>query len=131
LAWYQGNDLRKPTGGKKARHRNKRKHELGRPPTMSKLSEKEKTRKIRVRGGDIKIRLKTASHINVADPGTKKVVREKILGIVETPSNPQLVRGNYITKGTVVKTSLGLVKVTSRPGQHGVLNGILIEKVEK
>ena len=41
MSWYQGNDLKKPTGGKKSRHRNKRKYELGRAPTMTKLSTQE------------------------------------------------------------------------------------------
>ncbi len=128
MSWYQGNDLKKPTGGKKARHRMKRKYELGRPPTMTKLAEKEVRKIIRVRGGNTKIRLKRATFVNVAIPDENKTVKTRIIAIVETPSNPQLVRGNYITKGTIVRTELGLVKITSRPGQDGVLNGVLVEK---
>ncbi len=128
MAWYQGRDLKKPTGGKKARHRKKRKHELGRPPTMTKLDAKERVKVIRVRGGNVKARLQKASYVNVADPDTKTVKKLKILEVVETPSNPQLVRGNYITKGTIVRTEIGLVRITSRPGQDGVLNGVLIKK---
>jgi small subunit ribosomal protein S8e len=127
MAWHQGNDLRKPTGGKKARHRKKRKYELGRPPTMTRLDNVEDRKIIRVRGGNIKIRLKKATYINVAIPSEKTVKKTKILEVVETPANPQYARGNYIVKGTIVRTELGLVKVTSRPGQDGVLNGILIE----
>ncbi|ABN70339.1 SSU ribosomal protein S8E [Staphylothermus marinus F1] len=128
MAWYQGNDLRKPTGGKKTRHRKKRKHELGRPPTMTRFSVKEAQKIIRVRGGNLKIRLKRAVYVNVAVPNEGKVTKTRILEVVETPSNPQYARGNYITKGTIVRTELGLVKITSRPGQDGVLNGILLEK---
>lgn len=128
MAWYQGNDLRKPTGGKKTRHRKKRKHELGRPPTMTRFSVKEARKIIRVRGGNLKIRLKRAVYVNVAVPNEGKVTKTRILEVVETPSNPQYARGNYITKGTIVRTELGLVKITSRPGQDGVLNGILLEK---
>ena len=128
MAWYQGNDLKKPTGGKKARYRNKRKHELGRPPTMTKLGSKDKVKIIRVRGGNSKVRRQRASYVNVADKESKIVKKLKILEIVETPSNPQLVRGNYITKGTIVRTELGLVRITSRPGQDGVLNGVLVRK---
>lgn len=130
MAWYQGNDLKKPSGGKKGRHRKKRKYELGRPPTMTKLDVREKRKVIRVRGGNYKVRLQRAVYVNVADPVEKKVRKIKILEIVKTPANPQLVRGNYITKGTIVRTELGLVKITSRPGQDGVLNGILIEKAQ-
>ena len=38
------------------------------------------------------------------------------------------VRRNIITKGAIVKTEAGLVKITSRPGQDGTLNGILVEE---
>ncbi|RLG88989.1 MAG: 30S ribosomal protein S8e [Thermoprotei archaeon] len=128
MSWYQGNDLKKPTGGKKSRHRNKRKYELGRAPTMTKLSAQEARKIIRVRGGNIKVRLKKAVYVNVAIPDEKIVKKTKILEVVETAANPQLARGNYIVKGTIVRTELGLVKITSRPGQDGVLNGVLIEK---
>ncbi len=106
----------------------KRKHELGRPPTMTKLAEKEARVIIRVRGGNIKIRLKKATYINVSIPGENKTVKTRILAVVETPSNPQYVRRNFLTKGSIVRTELGLVKITSRPGQDGVLNGVLIER---
>jgi len=52
----------------------------------------------------------------------------KVLDVVETPENPQYAKFKIISKGTVVKTELGLVKITSRPGQDGVLNGVLVEK---
>lgn len=127
MAYYQGNDLRKPTGGLKARHRDKRKYELGSPPTKTTLSTSEERKIERVMGGNRKIRLKKALYVNVAlkDGSTKKV---KILDVVETPENPQYAKFKIISKGTVVKTELGLVKITSRPGQDGVLNGVLVEK---
>ena len=34
---------------------------------------------------------------------------------------------NILTKGAFVETNLGKVKITSRPGQDGNMNGILIE----
>jgi small subunit ribosomal protein S8e len=46
---------------------------------------------------------------------------------VENPANPHYVRRNIITKGAVIKTELGNAKVTSRPGQDGVVNAALIE----
>jgi small subunit ribosomal protein S8e len=33
-----------------------------------------------------------------------------------------------ITKGAIIETELGLAKVVSRPGQHGVVNAVKIEK---
>jgi len=38
------------------------------------------------------------------------------------------VRRNIITKGAILQTDLGKVRVTNRPGQEGVINGILVEK---
>jgi len=128
MSWYQGNDLRKPSGGLKGRHRKKRKYELGRPPTMTRLGTAEERKLVRVRGGNFKVRLKKAVYINVAIPKEKVVKKLKVLEVVKTPSNPQYAGFGIITKGTIVRTELGLVKVTSRPGQDGVLNGVLIEK---
>lgn len=128
MSYYQGNDLRKPSGGLRGRHRKvKRKYELGSPPTLTRVGSEEERKVERVRGGNVKIRLKEAVYVNVALPGgvVKKV---KILDVVETPENPQHAKSKIISKGSVVKTELGLVKITSRPGQEGVLNGVLIKK---
>jgi len=128
LSYYQGNDLRKPSGGLRGRHRKvKRKYELGSPPTLTRVGSEEERKVERVRGGNVKVRLKEAVYVNVALPGgvVKKV---KILDVVETPENPQHAKSKIISKGSVVKTELGLVKITSRPGQDGVLNGVLIKK---
>jgi len=38
------------------------------------------------------------------------------------------VRRNIITKGAVIKTEKGPARVTSRPGQHGIINAILLER---
>ncbi|MCK4384091.1 MAG: 30S ribosomal protein S8e, partial [Candidatus Lokiarchaeota archaeon] len=35
-------------------------------------------------------------------------------------------RRHILTKGAVVETELGNARITSRPGQHGTLNGILM-----
>ncbi|MHA1294432.1 MAG: 30S ribosomal protein S8e, partial [Promethearchaeota archaeon] len=41
-------------------------------------------------------------------------------------ASKDLNRRHIITKGSIVETELGRARITSRPGQHGVLNGILI-----
>ena len=70
-------------------------------------------------------RLATGNKINVTDAnGNTKVV--DILGVIENSANPNYVRRNIITKGAIVETPEGNAKVTSRPGQDGVINGILI-----
>jgi small subunit ribosomal protein S8e len=127
VSYYQGNDLKKPSGGLKGRHRKKRKYELGSPPTKTTLSSEEERKVERVMGGSYKVRLKAATYVNVSLPdGTTRKV--KILDVVETPENPQYAKFKIISKGSIVKTELGLVKITSRPGQDGVLNGVLIQR---
>ena len=64
--------------------------------------------------------------INVYDKKDKKHKKVKIETVVDSPANRNFVRRNIMTKGSVVKTSLGNVKVTSRPGQAGSLEGVLI-----
>ena len=51
----------------------------------------------------------------------------EIQNVIETPSNRFLARQNIITKGTILETKLGEVKVTNRPSQEGMINGILME----
>jgi small subunit ribosomal protein S8e len=41
--------------------------------------------------------------------------------------NPEYVRMNIITRGAVVETSLGKVKITNRVGQDGFVNGVLVK----
>lgn len=127
MAYYQGNDSKKATGGLKERHRKKRKYELGSPPAKTLLSSDEERRAERAFGGNKKVKLRKGLYINIAmGNGTTKKV--KILDVVETPENPQNSKSKIISKGSIVKTELGLAKVTSRPGQDGVLNGILVQK---
>ncbi|MBC7119186.1 MAG: 30S ribosomal protein S8e [Methanobacteriaceae archaeon] len=127
MAIWQGRSKRKPTGGRLKKSRGKRKYELGRESAETRIGER-KMRIIRTMGGNRKFRLVTDTHINVVDPDTNKVEVAEILNVVENRANPHFVRRNIITKGAIVETSKGLAKVTSRPGQHGILNGILIKK---
>ena len=91
----------------------------------------EKSKKI-IRGlaGIKKQRLLQVDKANVFDSSGKAQVT-KILEVVENKSNPHFVRMGIVTKGAVIKTELGLAKVVSRPGQHGVVNAILIEEKKK
>ena len=118
---------RKPTGGRIRAHRKKRKYELGREATLTTLSNVEKRLHIRTKGGGLKIKLKKAMFANVFDPKTKVMKKVRILNVVENKSHPLFARSNIITKGAIIKTEIGTAKVTSRPGQHGVINAILLE----
>ncbi|WFO76102.1 30S ribosomal protein S8e [Desulfurococcaceae archaeon MEX13E-LK6-19] len=126
MSYYQGNDLKKPSGGKKRRHRMKRKYELGRPPTETKVAPVDERVLIRVRGGNYKVRLKKAAYANVYIPSEKKFQKVKIIGVVETPANTEYARRGIIVKGAIIRTEIGLAKVVSRPGQDGVINAVLI-----
>lgn len=125
MAIFQGKSTRKPTGGRYVRNRGKKKSELGKDPAETKIGDK-KLRKIRTRGGNEKLRLATEDKINVVNPSSNKSETLEILNVIENEANPNYVRRNIITKGAIVETSSGKVKVTSRPGQDGVINGILI-----
>ena len=124
MAISQGKSTRSPSGARNVANRGKRKSELGRDPAETRLDEK-KLRKIRTRGGNEKLRLSTGNKINVTDSNGKTQVVD-ILGVIENTANPNYVRRNIITKGAIVETPEGNAKVTSRPGQDGVINGILI-----
>lgn len=126
MAIWQGKSLRKPTGGRGKTNRNKRKIEFGRDPAETKIGDR-KIKKIRTKGGNEKIRLTNEDKINVVDPKNNQVQVVEILNVVENDANIQFVRRNIINKGAMVETSLGKVKVTSRPGQHGMINGVLVE----
>ena len=125
MAISQGKSTRSPSGARNVANRGKRKSELGRDPAETRLDEK-KLRKIRTRGGNEKLILDGGNKINVVDPKTNKAEVLDILDVVENNANPNYVRRNIITKGAVVETAKGKAKVTSRPGQTGVISGVLL-----
>jgi small subunit ribosomal protein S8e len=116
---------RKESGAKYKKQGSKKKHALGRSPTLTKVADKQTVRTIRTRGGGEKSRLLRTNVANVYDPKTKKYVKAKVEQVVENPANRHYVRANIVTKGTVIKTNKGKAKVTSRPGQDGVINAVL------
>jgi len=120
---WQGRSRRKRTGGRLRPIRKKRRFEVGRELQTATLGTGT-VKKYRVRGGNRKMRILTTSTINVYDPATKKMQSVRIVTVRENPSNPNYVQRNIITKGAILETELGLVRVRSRPGQDGVLNGV-------
>lgn len=89
---------------------------------------KKKTKVERVFGGNLKVRALAFEFANIADSKTGKMHKAKILSVQENPANPHYVRRNVITKGAIIKTDAGLAKVTSRPGQDGTVNAIVVEE---
>jgi small subunit ribosomal protein S8e len=119
------NKGRKISGGKYIANKKKKFYELPGQRKIVKLGE-EKRKTKRTKGGGIKTFLLGAKFINVLTK-SNKFKKAEIKNVLETPSNRFLARQNVITKGAILETDLGKVKVTNRPSQEGILNGILIE----
>jgi len=125
MALWQGKSKRKPTGGRLSAHRSKKRSEIGNELQQAKIG--ELTRKVaRSRGGTSKNRLLRTDIASVTDPKSGKSYSSKILAVIENTANPNYVRQNIITKGSIIGTEKGNAKVTSRPGQHGVVNAVLM-----
>ena len=119
---------RRALSGKRLRKvRKKRKMDRGNEFLETRIGERNVKTK-RSRGGNEKLKLLSVEKINAADPKTKKIKRVKILSVEKNPSNPHFVRRNIITRGAIVKTEIGSVKVTSKPGQDGIVNGVILEE---
>jgi small subunit ribosomal protein S8e len=116
---------RKYTGKKYKTFGKKRKKELARLTIDTEVGE-YKVKKQRVLGGNTKLKLFSTQFINVTDPSTNKTSKVRIIGFDSNAASKDLNRRHILTKGAIVETELGNAKITSRPGQHGALNGVLI-----
>ncbi len=125
MARSHARSKRKYTGKKYRHFRKKRKRELSRP-TVDTVVGEDKKKKQRTLGGNAKIKLFSTNFINVTDPNTNKTSKVRILGFESNAASKDLNRRHILTKGAIVETELGNAKITSRPGQHGTLDGILI-----
>lgn len=125
MVTVQNNRSKKPSGGRFKQVVSKTLNQMHRSATLTKIGDK-KTKLQRVLGGDVKVRLRQANVANVYDPKTKKYIKAKITKLVENSANRNFVRQNIITKGAVIETDKGKAKVTSRPGQDGIVNAILV-----
>lgn len=126
---WQKRSRRKLSGGLIRRAAVKRKRDLARYPAETQIGSK-KLKKIRTRGGNLKYRTLVAEHANVLDQEEGISHKVKILNVLENRANREYARRRIITKGCIIDTELGKAMVTSRPGQHGVINSVLIEKKE-
>jgi len=124
---WQGNSKRKFTGGRLISNRGKRKCELGREAGEPHIDVTRK-KQIRARGGNSKVRLLRCDIACVSDPKTGKSKTAKIESVKDNRANLNYIRRNIITKGAIIKTSLGDARVTSRPGQEGVVNAVLVSE---
>ncbi|MFC7216347.1 30S ribosomal protein S8e [Saliphagus sp. GCM10025334] len=120
----QGRSTRKRTGGRLKSFNNRRKHQLGRHPTETQVGE-PRFRTIDARGNGEKTRALATNVVSVSTG--EETVTAEITDVVENDANPNYVRRNIITKGAVIDTSEGQARVTSRPGQVGQVNAVLLE----
>ncbi len=116
---------RKPSGGRYKSFRGKKKFELGRAPALTGIGARA-LKRIRTKGGGLKMRVLKSDVANLYDPKTKTFSQAKIKTVVENPADSHYVRRNIMNKGTVIDTDKGRARVTSRPGQHGTINAVLI-----
>ncbi|RXK51636.1 30S ribosomal protein S8e [Halorientalis pallida] len=120
----QGRSTRKRTGGRLRPNHKKKKHELGDEPTETQVGD-AKLKFVDKRGNTKKIRAIEADTASVATDD--EVVAAEIENVEANDANPNYARRNIITKGAILETSEGRVRVTSRPGQDGQVNGVLVE----
>lgn len=121
----QSRSKRKVSGGRYKPARSKRKYEMGRSPSFTKVAP-AKLKKIRTKGGGSKLRLLRSDVANLYDPKSKRYFKVKIKSVVQNPASRHFVRRNIMTKGCIIDTDKGKARVTSRPGQDGMVNAVLV-----
>ena len=114
----------KITGGRRHPLRSRRKYEIDRFPTET-LSGEQITVTRKVRGKNLKTGIKATNFVNLTIDSKSK--RVKIVRVLENATNNDYQRRGVISKGAILETAEGKCKVISRPGQHGVVNAILIK----
>ena len=114
----------KITGGRRRPLRSRKKFETNRFPNEALVGEQITiTRK--VRGKNVKTAIKTINTVNlIIDSKAKRV---KILKVLENSTNNDYQRRGIISKGAILETAEGKCRVMSRPGQHGIVNAVLIK----
>jgi len=126
----QSKDRKKISSGIKQLHRKKRLYEKGGRPTLTRIGEKE-IRFDRIRAGGTKLRILRTDIANIYNSKEKKFQKAAIKNVAENPANRHYARANIMTKGSIVETELGKARITNRPGQEGIINGVLIVEAEK
>lgn len=79
-------------------------------------------------GGGSKPRLMAGNTANVTDPRSGKTRKTEITRVLSNPANADYNRRGVITRGATILTPIGEARVTSRPGQDGVVNAVLLKK---
>jgi small subunit ribosomal protein S8e len=123
---WQAESVRKVTGGRRRPAQKKRRAEIGGAPADTHIGE-ARTRIIRTFGGNHLVIALRANYANVTNPKNGETRKVKIETVEKNTANPNYVRRNLLTKGAIIKTELGSARITSRPGQDGIINALLLE----
>ena len=122
---HQGRSRRTNTGARLKHFKGKRKREIGRTPTETVMGEPKRL-DIDGLGNSRKRPLLRAQLVNVTDPEKNETFRAELQDVEENKANMDYQRRKVITRGTIITTSKGRARVTSRPGQDGIINAVLI-----
>jgi small subunit ribosomal protein S8e len=125
MALWQGKSKRSKTGRRIRYARGKRKFEIGRESHLTTIGANS-LKVVRTKGNNQKTRVKTSDIAYVLDPKTQKTSKTEISTVKENPANIHYVRRNIINKGAIIETKIGKARVTSRPGQNGSINAVLL-----
>ena len=115
----------KKSGGKTRSYRKSKKYDLGSEFSSPSLGD-TRTENKDARGNTEKTVLRTDNKANLAVNGEVKTV--DIESVEDNPANANYVRRSLLTKGTIIQTSEGKARITSRPGQDGVVNATPVEE---
>lgn len=124
---YQGKSRRKFTGGRRIASRGKRKSELGREAAEPHVDDTRR-KNVDTMGSNRKVRLLRCNMVNVTDPSNNTTRQVSIETVVDNESNKHYIRRNILSRGGIVRTRIGNARITSRPGQDGVVNAVLIKE---
>jgi small subunit ribosomal protein S8e len=116
----------KTTGGRRKPLRIRRKYETDRYPNEA-INGAQVTITRRVRGNNSKVALKSIDFVNLAT-GNSKVVKSKIIKVLDNSTNNDYRRRGIISKGAILETEEGKCKIVSKPGQNGIANAILLKE---
>lgn len=127
VQWHWDLHKRKSTGGKRRPYRKKRRCERGGEPALTLIGDREVKAK-RIRGGGIKHSLASDHYASVMDTESGICKKVKILRVLTNRANRDYERRAVLTKGAIIETEIGKARITSRPGQDGVINAILLKE---
>jgi small subunit ribosomal protein S8e len=118
--------LRKATGGRYSKmYRKKKARDMKGEPILARVATTIKSKVRRIRGGNQTTSLVGAVYANVSTG--KKTKKVKIKTVLENPASRHFVRENVVTLGSIVDTTAGKARVTSRPSKDNIVNAVLVK----